>query len=247
MDHKESWGSSNWCFLTVVLEKTLENLFDSKEIKPINAKGNQPWIFIGRADAEAEALILWPPDAKNWLTGKDPDAGKDWGQEEKGMTEDETVGWHHWLNEHEFEQTPGDGEGQGSLVCYSPWGHKELGMTVPLNNCNKPPGQWYCYSNLNRLRQRLTTMKKNRALSKTKNYKMLLNDNMKRVKKKSTKWENKFAIHVTEKGTYLMKDKHFIGKVRDYNYHFWKSTRPINLGKIAQSHEHQRNEHWNTD
>ena len=77
MDHKESWGSSNWCFLTVVLEKTLENLLDSKEIKPINAKGNQPWIFIGRADAEAEALILWPPDAKNWLIGEDPDAGKD--------------------------------------------------------------------------------------------------------------------------------------------------------------------------
>ena len=160
MDHKESWGSSNWCFLTVVLEKTLENLLDSKEIKPINAKGNQPWIFIGRAAAEAEALILWPPDAKNWLIGEDPDAGKDWGQEEKGMTEDETVGWHHWVNEHEFEQTPGDGEGQGSLVCYCPWGHKELSMTVQLNNCNKPPGQWYCYSNLNRLRQRLTTIKK---------------------------------------------------------------------------------------
>ena len=97
---------------------------DSK-IKPVNPKGNQFWIFIGRSDYEAVAPILWPPDAKNWLTGKDPDARKDWRQEEKGTTEDEMVGWHHRLNEHEFEQTPGDGEGQGSLVCRSPWGHRE--------------------------------------------------------------------------------------------------------------------------
>ena len=104
----------------------------SKEIKPINAKGNQPWIFIGRTDAEA--LIFWPPDVKSWLIGKDPDAGKDWKQEKKGVTEDKMVGWHHWLNGHEFPQTPGDGEEQGSLVCCSPWDHKELGTTLWLNN-----------------------------------------------------------------------------------------------------------------
>ena len=103
LDYKESWELKNWCFWTVVLEKTLENPLDSKEIKPVHPKGDQSWIFIGRTDAEAQALILWPPDANNWLTGKDPDAGKDWRQE-KGMTEDEMVGWHHWLKGHEFEQ-----------------------------------------------------------------------------------------------------------------------------------------------
>ena len=102
-DHKESWALKNWCFWTVVLEKTLESPLDCKEITPVHPKGNQPWIFIGRTDAEAETPILWPPDAKNWLIGKDPDAGKDWRQEEKGMTEDEMVGWHHRLNGHEFE------------------------------------------------------------------------------------------------------------------------------------------------
>ena len=107
--------------------------FCFKEIKPVNPKGNQLWIFTGRTDAESEAPILWPPDAKNWLFGKDPDAGKDWGQEEKGMTQDEMVGWHHPLNGHEFEQTPGDGEGQGRLVC-CPWGCKESGITYRLNN-----------------------------------------------------------------------------------------------------------------
>ena len=101
LDYKENWELKNWCFWTVVLEKTLESPLDSKEIQPVHPKGNQPWIFTGRADAEAP--ILWPPDAKSQLTGKDPDAGKDWGQEEKGMTEDEMVGWHHWLNGHEFE------------------------------------------------------------------------------------------------------------------------------------------------
>ena len=119
----------NWCFQTVLLEKTLESPLDCKEIIPANPKGNQPWIFIGRTDAEAEAPILCPPDAKSWFIGTDPDAGKDWGKEEKGMTEDETVGWPHRLNGHEFEQTPGDGEGQGSLLCCSSWGHKELDMT----------------------------------------------------------------------------------------------------------------------
>ena len=129
LDYKESWGQKNWCFWTVVLEKTLESSLDSKKIQPIHPKGNQSWIFIGRTDAEAEAPILWPPDVKNWLLGKDPDAGKDWRQEEKGMTEDEMAGWHHWLNGHEFEQTLGDNGGQRSLVWYSQWGHKESGTT----------------------------------------------------------------------------------------------------------------------
>ena len=102
-DYKESWVPKNWCFLTVVLEKTLESPLDCKEIQPVHTKGDQSWIFIGRTDAEAETPILWPPDVKIWLTGKDPDAGRDWGQEEKGTTEDEMVGWHHQLDEHEFE------------------------------------------------------------------------------------------------------------------------------------------------
>ena len=105
LDHKEGWTLKNWCFRSVVLEKTLESPLDSKEIKPVNPKENQPWIFIGRTDAEAEAPILWPPDAKSWLTEKDPDAGKNWGQEEKAVTEDEMIRWHHWLNGHEFKQT----------------------------------------------------------------------------------------------------------------------------------------------
>ena len=103
LDHEEGWAPKNRHFQTAVLEKTLESPLDSKEIIPINPKENQPWIFIGRTDAEAEAPILWPPDAKSYLTGEDPDAGKDWGQGEKGMTEDEMVGWYHWLNGHEFE------------------------------------------------------------------------------------------------------------------------------------------------
>ena len=133
LDYNESWAPKNWCFWTVVLEKTLESPLDCKEIQPVNHKGNQPWIFIGRTDVEAEAPILRPPDAKTWLLGKDPDAGKDWRQEEKGTTEDEMAGWHHWLNGHEFEQTPGDSVGQGSLVCWSPWGLKESDMTEWLN------------------------------------------------------------------------------------------------------------------
>ena len=129
LDHKESLASKNCCFWTVVLEKTLESPLDCKEIQSVNSKGNQTWIFIGRTDAEAEVPILWPPDAKNWLIGKDLDAGKDGRQEEKGMTEDEMVGWHHWLNGHEFEQALGVGDGWGSLACYSPWGHKESETT----------------------------------------------------------------------------------------------------------------------
>ena len=103
LEYKESWVLKNWCFWTMVLEKTLESPLDCKEIQPVHPEGNQSWIFIGRTDAEVEAPIIWPPDVKSWLIGKDPDAGKDWRQEEKRMTEDETVGWHHWLNGHEFE------------------------------------------------------------------------------------------------------------------------------------------------
>ena len=121
VDHKEGWVLKNWCFLILVLEKMLESPLDNKEIQPVYSKGNQPWIFTGRTDAAAETSILWPPDEKNPLTGKDPDAGKDWGQEEKGVTEDEMVGWHHKLNGHEFEQTLGDSRWQRSLVYCSPW------------------------------------------------------------------------------------------------------------------------------
>ena len=132
LDYKESWALKNWSFWTVVL-KTLESPLDCKEIKQVNPKGNQSWIFIGRTDAETETPILWLPDAKNWLIGKDPDAEKDWRREEKGTTEDEMVGWHPWLEGHEFEQALGLGEGQGSLVCCSPWGLKESDMTEWLN------------------------------------------------------------------------------------------------------------------
>ena len=141
LDHKESWALKNWCFWTVVLEKTLENPSDCKEIKPVNSKGNQSWIFVGRTDAEAEAPVLWPPDMKNWLIGKDPDAWKDWGQEEKGITEDEKVGWHPQLNGHEFEQVLGVGDGQGRLACCSPWGHKQLYTTELLNQTELLPWQ----------------------------------------------------------------------------------------------------------
>ena len=124
LNHKEGWAPKNWCFWTVALEKTFESPLDSKEIEPVNPKGTQSWIFIGRTDAEAP--ILWPPDVKCWLIRKDPVAGKVRKQEEKGMREDEMVGWHHWLNGHEFEQAPGDGEGRRSLACCSPCGHKKL-------------------------------------------------------------------------------------------------------------------------
>ena len=130
-DYKGSWAPKDWCFWTVVLEKTLESPLDCKEIQPVYPKGNQSWIFIGRTDAEAQ--IIWPPDVKNWLIGKDLDAGKDWRWEEKGMTEDEMVGWHHGLHGHKFEQAPGIGDGQGSLACCSPWGHKESDTTERLN------------------------------------------------------------------------------------------------------------------
>ena len=130
LDYEESWSPKNWCFSTVVMEKTLEHCLDCKEIQPVNPNGSQSWIFIGRTDAEAETPILWLLDVKNWLLGKDPDAGKDWRQEEKGMTEDEIVGCHHWLDGYDFEEALRVGHGQGSLVCCSPWGRKELEMTV---------------------------------------------------------------------------------------------------------------------
>ena len=133
---KKSECQRNWCFWTVVL-KTLESPLEFKKIKPVNPKGNQSWIFIGRTDAEAETLILWPPDAKSWLIGKDPDAAKDWRQEKKGTTEDEMVGWHHWLIGYEFEETLGDAEGQENLVCCNPWGCRESDMTKQLNKNNK--------------------------------------------------------------------------------------------------------------
>ena len=133
LDHKESWTLKNWCFWTVVLEKTLESPLDSKEIQPVHPEGDQSWIFIGRTDAKAETPILWPPDGKNWLIWKDHDAGKDWRQEEKGTTEDEMVGWHQRPNGHEFEWTLGVGNGQRSLVCCSPWGHRDSDTTERLN------------------------------------------------------------------------------------------------------------------
>ena len=129
LDHKESWVLKNWCFWTVVLEKTLESPLDCKDIKPVNPKRNQSGLFIGRTDGEAEAPILWPPDVKNWLIKKDPDAGKDWRQE-KGRPEDEMVRWHHRLDGHEFEQAPGVGDGQGDLVSCSPWGRKRHGWAT---------------------------------------------------------------------------------------------------------------------
>ena len=133
LDCEESWVPKNWCFWTVALEKTLESPLDCKEIQPVHSEGDQPWVFFGRNDAKAEPPVLWPPHAKSWLIGKDSDAGRDWGQEEKGMTEDEMAGWHHQLDGREFEWTPGVGDGQGGLACCNSWGHKELNMTEWLN------------------------------------------------------------------------------------------------------------------
>ena len=133
LDCEESWAPKNWCFWTVVLEKTLESLLDCKEIQPVYPKGDQSWVFIGRTHAKAETLILWPPDAKSWLIGKDSDAGRDWGQEVKGTTEDEMAGWHHWLDGHESEWTLGVGDGQGGLACCDSWRCKESDMTERLN------------------------------------------------------------------------------------------------------------------
>ena len=133
LDYEESWVLKNWCFWIVVLEKTLESHLDCKEIQPVCPKGNQSWIFIGRTVAEAETPIPWPPDVKIWLIGKDLDSGKDWRQEEKGMTEDEMAGWHHWFDGRESEWTPGVGDGQGGLVCCDSWGCKESDTTEQMN------------------------------------------------------------------------------------------------------------------
>ena len=147
LDYKESSALKNWCFWTVVLEKTPESPLDSKEIQPVHPKGNQSWRFTEGTDAEAQSPILWPPDAKNWLTGKAPDAGKDWRREEKGTTEDEMAGWHHRLNGHKFEWAPGFGDGQGGLVCCHPWGRKESHATERLNWPRKKVIFWF--ANLN--------------------------------------------------------------------------------------------------
>ena len=133
LDCEESWAWKNWCFWTVALEKTLESPLDCKEIQPVHPKGNQSWVFFGRNDANAETPVLWPPHEKSWLIGKDPHAGRDWEQEEKGTTEDEMAGWHHRLDGREFEWTPGVGEGQGGLACCNSWGRKESDMTEWLN------------------------------------------------------------------------------------------------------------------
>ena len=133
LDYKESWAPKNWCFWTVVLEKTLESPLECKEIQPVHPKGDQSWVFIGRTDVKAETPILWPPDAKSWLTVKDPDAGKNWGQEEKGATEDKMLGWHQQVNGHGFGWTLGVGDGQGGLACCSSWCCKESDMTERLN------------------------------------------------------------------------------------------------------------------
>jgi len=136
LDKTKGWAPKSWCLWNVVLEKTLESSWESMEIIPVGPKGNQPWIFIGRTDDEAEALILWPPDVKSELIGRYPDTGNDWSQEEKGTTEDEIVGWYHRLNGCEFEQTLGDVKGQGSLACCGPCGHEESDTTEQLNNNN---------------------------------------------------------------------------------------------------------------
>ena len=132
LDYEESWVPKNWCFWTVVLEKTLESPLACKEIQPVHSKGGQSWVFIGRHDAKAETPILWPPHVKSWLIKKDSDAGRDWGQEEKGTTEDEMAEWHHRLNGHEFEWTLGVGDGQGGLACCNSWGRTELDTTEQL-------------------------------------------------------------------------------------------------------------------
>ena len=133
LDHKESWELKNWCFWTMVLEKTLESPLDCKEIQSVNHKGNQSWVCIGRTDAETEAPILWPPDVKNWVIGKDLHSGKVWRKEENGTTEDEMVGWHHQLDGHVFEHALLVGDVQGILACCSPWGHKWSDTPEQLN------------------------------------------------------------------------------------------------------------------
>ena len=149
LDCEEGWVLTNWYFWTVVLEKTLESPLDCKEIRPVHSEGDQLWDFFGRNDAKAETAVLWPPHVKSWVIGKDSDAGWDWGQEEKGTTEDEMAGWHHRLNGCESEWTPGVGDGQGGLVCCDSWSRKESDMTERLNrtenNNNNNFLNRYCY------------------------------------------------------------------------------------------------------
>ena len=133
LECEDSWVLKNWCFWIVVLEKTLESPLDCKAIQPVHPKGDQSWVFIGRTNAEAETPVLWPHHAKSWLIGKDSDAGRDWGQEEKVTTEDEMAGWHHQLNGREFRWTPGVVDGQGGLACCDSWGHKEPDTPERLN------------------------------------------------------------------------------------------------------------------
>ena len=142
LDYKESWGPKNWCFWTVVLEKTLESPLDCKEIHPVHPKGNQSWMFIGRTDVEAETPILWPPGMKSWLIWKDPEAGKDWRWEEKRRTEDKMVGWYHWVKGCEFASTPGVGDGQGGLACCSPRGCKESNRLSSWTKLNWSHLEW---------------------------------------------------------------------------------------------------------
>ena len=132
LDCVEGWAAKNWYFWSVVLEKALGSPLDCTEIQPVHSEGDQPWDFFGRNDAKAETLVLWPPHVKGWLIGKYSDAGRDWGQEEKGMTEDEMAGWHHWLDGRESQWTLGGGDRQGGLACCDSWGRKESDMTERL-------------------------------------------------------------------------------------------------------------------
>ena len=144
LDCEESWALKNWCLWTVLLENTLESPLDCKKIQPVHSEGDQPWDYFGRNDAKAETLVLCPPPVKSWLIGKYSDAGRDWGQEEKGTREDEMAGWHHWLNGHESEWTPGVDDGQGGLACCDSWGHKELDTTEWLNWA-EVPFVYFCF------------------------------------------------------------------------------------------------------
>ena len=145
-DCEETWAPKNWCFWTAVLEDILESPLDCKEIQPVHSKGDQSWVFFGRNDTKAETPVLWPPHVKSWLVGKDSDAGRDRGQEEKGTTEDEMAGWHHRLEGHEFGWTLGVGDGQGGLVCCNSWGCKELDTTEQLNWTDPVAVCWRCFS-----------------------------------------------------------------------------------------------------
>ena len=151
LDCEESWALKNWCFWTVLLRKTLESPLDCKEIQPVHPKGgDQSWVFIGRTDIEAESPILWPPHEKSWLIGKDPDAGRDWREKEKGTTEDEMAGWHHWLHLHESEWTLGVGDGQGGLACCHSWGRRVRHDWMPELNWT-PPRLWSLYNSNRKL------------------------------------------------------------------------------------------------